>query len=431
MSVESTYVTLQNKKWRAITYNYVNLMDGLSEGSKLYCLTDFQRTWLMSNIDYMRFPTRWTNLSITKDELNQLADDLELALMSCVDIQPYQVEFTYNQTVKQTLDNFQSAYDLGGISELNPNTPTDFYDGDGSDNRESALCTACKIYVYSYAANWVTVAQTTLGIAVLFGIAASLSIVGGIIASVLVGGLAFITQTAIDAMTDEDALDNVACCMYNALQGQVVGQSIFENSLDACGFLVGSNESIVRDIISADLDKFKNWLSFLNSVGDSFVYAEAGISDCPCPDICTQLWDFTINDQGWTFATVAGLGTPLAQYTTAWTHANVGTSDDKKQIHINGFSLSTCNGNQATITVRANTSAPQLIERITIFDYIGTTFESVLYDESIGWNVPNNVDHDIVLTIPVGIGDGYSIRTTWNNPLPNQQFIQKFSVETV
>lgn len=282
MSVESTYTSLQKKQWRALIYNYENMIDGLSGDSKLYCLTDFQRVWLQSNVDYMRFPTRWTNLTITNDELNQLADDLELALMSCVDIQPYQVQFTYNQAVKQTLNDLQSAYDLGGITQLNPNTPTDFYNGDDSLDRNAALCTACKLYVYSYASNWVTIAQTTLGIAVLFGIGASLTIVGGIIASVLVGGLAFITQAAINAMTDETALDNVVCCMFNSLQGQPVNQLIFENSLDSCGFLVGSNEAIIRDIIASDLDQFKNWLSFLNSVGDSYVYAQVGVSDCPC-----------------------------------------------------------------------------------------------------------------------------------------------------
>jgi len=292
----SGYTTLLKKQWRALVYDYDAMLEGIGDGSKLYCLTNFQAMWLQQNVDYFRWKTRWNNLSVDSNELGVQADALELALMTCIDIQPYMLAFNYNQIVIQVLSEYDALYDAGGIPDLNPNTPTDFYSGDDSDERLNALCTACNIYVRSYASNWLTTAQAVLGVTIVIGIALSISIVGGIIAGTVLAGLALITQVAMDAMQDEDALDNVVCCMYNALNEAVVNQANFEASLDACGFGGGTNEAIIRDLIASDLDQFNNWLSFLNSLGDSYVLAQVGVFSCPCFDIWTSFLDFTTDD---------------------------------------------------------------------------------------------------------------------------------------
>ena len=366
MTKESSYTLLQSKKWRAITYNWDVLSDYGNTG-RLYCLTDFQVAWLLSNTQYMRWSSRWTECPCTPGDLDKMAAEMEYNLMSCTDLQPWQLAYLYKEAQEAQLNALDDLWDGVNPSSVNPDTPDDFYSGDGSVDRENALCTACKIYVYSYAESWVTKAQIALGIAVVVGLAASITLVGGAIATVLVGGLAFVTQTALDAMTDEEALDNVVCCMFNALNGAVINQANFENCLDTCGFTVGSNEAIIRDIIGADLDKFGNWLTFISQVGDSYVFAAAGVSDCPCDDSWIWTSDFDVTENIW--GVFSGFGSWALSTGYSTVDANTGsggysrivsiTSGNFSPTYIGNFSVnydltkgSYSLGGQATVQLR-------------------------------------------------------------------------------
>jgi len=298
MNPHSSNQSLSSKKYRAITYDY-EALQLFSTESKLYCLTDQQVAWIRANIPYYFWKTRWTNLNISNEKLSENASELEYALMSCLDLQPATIQYIYDREVKKQLELFNTLYNSGGIAVLNPDTPTDFFNGDDSDDRNSALCTALTIYVRTYIQNWVTQAQIALGVVVVVGIVASISVVGGLIASVLVGGLALITQTALDAMADDGAINDVICCMLSNLENTAVSQVNWEASLDSCGFDVGSNQAIIRDIVASDIEQFDNYLSFLNSLGDSFVLAESGVSVCvECLDVWEHDIDFTIDQQG-------------------------------------------------------------------------------------------------------------------------------------
>lgn len=292
----SGYTTLLKKQWRALVYDYDAMTEGIGDVSKLYCLTNFQVMWLQQNVDYFRWQTRWNNLSVDSNELSVQADALELALMTCIDIQPFMLEFNYNQAVSAVLNTYNVLYDAGGIPELNSNTPTDFYSGDDSEDRINALCTACNVYIKSYATNWLQQAQVVLGVTIVVSVGLSLTGVGGLIAGTVLAGLALFTQTAMNAMNDNTAINNVICCMNTALDGAVVNQTNFTESLDSCGFGVGTNEQIIVDIISSDMGLFDNWLSFLNNLGDSYVLAQVGVSDCPCFEEWTSFLDFTVID---------------------------------------------------------------------------------------------------------------------------------------
>lgn len=199
--------------------------------------------------------------------------------MNCIDINPWQIEFSYEQAVSNALEAMQDRYNLGGITELNPNTPTDFYDGDGSQQRIDALCMACNLYVKSYAMNWTATAKRMLGDSIITTLV--LSSASAIIPALLQAGISYINAIAVQAMDDEQALEAVICCMKDALTGADVTQQNFIQSLDNCNF-APSNEEIVRSILASDLGLFKNWLSFLDSLGNSFVLAENGVTDCPC-----------------------------------------------------------------------------------------------------------------------------------------------------
>lgn len=290
------YINLQVKKWRALTYDW-NILSSYGNTSRAYCLTDFQAAWLLSNTDYMQWSQRWENCPCTDEDLSNMKAELEYNLMSCIDLQPYQLQSLYDAQMSDQLDYLQSVWDIDPTpSAINPSTPDDYYNGDDSQERIDALCTACKIYVYSYAQNWVVKAQTVLGIVAVVGLFASISIVGGVIASVLVGGLAYITSLALDAMQDENALDDIACCMNSTLSGLAITQANFETCLDGCSFGVGTNAEIARSIIASDIGAFKNWLSFINALGDAYDLAQIGIKDCPCEGEWEETFDFTIGD---------------------------------------------------------------------------------------------------------------------------------------
>lgn len=297
---ESQYINLQKKAFRAITYDY-DILSTYGDNARLYCLTDFQAGWLLSNADYMRWQTRWTDCPCTQSELDAMKAELEYNLMNCLDFDPYQMTFVYEQNVNDKLDQLQLAYDVDGIAGLNPETPTDFYDGDGSTERLDALCMACEGYVTSYLNNWLRTARTLLGLTFLLGLAIVVNPLVGIIACLVVGGLAFVSQVAIDAVSDPVAVENIICCMYNSLIGDDVTQANFITCLDGCFFDVGSNEAIIRDIIASDLSIEKNWLAFLEQLGKSMSLMLAGVVyDCPCTVTPTfnHFFDFTIDQQG-------------------------------------------------------------------------------------------------------------------------------------
>lgn len=286
----SEYTYLQKKKWRAITYNW-DTLSTYGNRSNLYCLTDFQVAWLLSNTEYMRWGSRWVDCPCSQSDLDAMKAEMEYNLMSCIDIQPWQLDYVYEQTQNAQRDRYQDLYDLGGIPELNADTPTDFYSGDGSDERIDALCMACDTYVNSFVANWLEIARranTALNFSIL--VVRFVPYIGTV-AAIALKALSVVTQVAIDAMADEDAVNEVICCMYTTLDGSAVNQANFETCLDACGFAPGSNVSIVRDLVSADIDNFKNWLTFLNALGDSYVWMQAGVDyRCPC-----NVWDYEID----------------------------------------------------------------------------------------------------------------------------------------
>jgi len=297
---ESQYINLQVRKWRAITYNY-DLLSLYGDDTKLYCLTDFQVAWLLSNTDYYRWATRWENNPSTQYELDTQKADLEYNLMNCFDLDIGQVNYIYDATQQAQRQRYSDLYSIGGIPDLNANTPTDFYDGDGSTERIDALCMACDTYVRSIIDSWAK--QVKLALTALNFSAFAVSFVPyiGRIAALAIKALALASQVAVDAASDQSAVDDVVCCMYNSLIGSAVSEANFQNSLDACFFDVGSNAAILRDIVAADLDDFQNWLAFLNALGDSYIYMLAGVVfDCPCT--ITPTWDhyfdFTSGQEG-------------------------------------------------------------------------------------------------------------------------------------
>jgi len=203
----------------------------------------------------------------------------------------------FQQTADIVSQQNQDAY-VDFPSDIHPNAPDDAYNGDGSPERNLALCSALAGYVRWYAARQhQQISILGLGALIAIDLGAMLipglgwvftSTSGVILSGVpILGGVSFAQM--LDALTDEIALNEVTCCMYDALLG--VGNSLgsWVDALIACGFTSGSNSQIVADIIAASLSA--NWFNFQVFLGNAYTQALVGDVFCPCAANWCRLWD--------------------------------------------------------------------------------------------------------------------------------------------
>lgn len=341
----SEYKYLQSKKWRAITYDWESLWKQ-GQNSNLYCLTDFQVAWLLSNTEYMRWSSRWENCPCSQNDLNAMKADLDYNLMSCFDLNPYMLDKVYQDSVNSDFQGMNDRYDSGGIEELNPLSPTDYFNGDDGTARNTALCLACATYVKSYAKNWLQQASLIQGlINVLVSVISPVPYVQDMIVRVI-SGLVGVNQSDVDAMNNESALDAVICCMIDGLTGVAVSEIRFENSLSGCAFNGGSDNEIVRLIIESDLTNFDNYLSFINELGEAYRYTAEGIEfDCGCGDVVEWsyveyfgddfgAWELEVYGAGWNPTTGGALTPPEGMVCTNMEYTVLNPDRWRKRINI-------------------------------------------------------------------------------------------------
>lgn len=241
--------------------------------------------------------------------------------MSCVDVtilidqaNANLITTTVNRALQsQALrDDLEAMYD-GNPTSINPNAPTTNFGSSG--DRYDALCAGLMAFVYQFAraqADSVRAGQVG-GLAAIALIAALLIpglniffLVGASIAVLIgLGTVGVTTEVAIQALTDTEALNNVVCCMRDAMRFDAVSQANFEASLSACAFTVGSHEQIIADFIGPTLGD--NYLTILNILGQAYTGVIDGeeLPECPCeppPAGCLtgHFQNFKTNNGGFT-----------------------------------------------------------------------------------------------------------------------------------
>lgn len=177
-------------------------------------------------------------------------------------------------------------YTQGGLAALNPSTPLDLYSGDASEDREAALCTACKAYVTKISNDFHTRAGLALGLSAgLVGAGAFLGVIG--IPAIVVGlVLLDASEQEVDATADPQAVNDVICCMVNGLDGQAITREVFQACLSGCGFTAGTHSADVRDIVEASFADYGNWIALLDALGNAYDVTSTGARDCPCGETC-------------------------------------------------------------------------------------------------------------------------------------------------
>ncbi|AXF52323.1 MAG: hypothetical protein [Circular genetic element sp.] len=290
------YVYLQNKKWRGITVDF-EILSTYSLQERLYCLNDFQVAWLLSNTEYMSWETRWENCPCTPQELQDMQAELDYRLMSCLDFSPYQLQTLYNDNVNSLLSDYDALWDGSLPSSVNPSAPDDFFDGNASPTRQDALCTALTLWGYSYAVDWSNKASIILAVpAFIDALVAALVPVGGNIATRVLADLVAPIQAQFDAMQDQAALDTVLCDWRDELEGLAINATNWNIGLGNTVYIPLSNEWYIQALMLDDTQYLDNFLTFVNSLGNGFDLANAGISICACFDCeVDELWDFAVD----------------------------------------------------------------------------------------------------------------------------------------
>lgn len=302
---------MSKKLWKSITINYSELASFDDTVLRGVCLTQRQIAILKALLIPAYWSTRWDDLTVSKSELDGQIAAIDAALdvgcsliFDCVDVNDC-VEGSPQTTINNTvmivlmLQNNQIAIDFrlsiydGTPGSINPEAPTTTWNPDTV--RDTALCMAAQQFVASWA--FIKVLDLEAGLLGVYGAMILATVIsGGLLLGVAAGVLSLVgytLQVALTALKDEQALSDVACCMYSGLQGGAVSQAVFETALDSCGFTAGTNEAIVRDLIADTIDELPNYLAFLDAAGNAYGLAALGVGSCVCDE-----WNFLIDDFG-------------------------------------------------------------------------------------------------------------------------------------
>lgn len=350
---QSEYTYLQNKNFRALSYDWEALSNnGGTVG--LYCLSEFQVAWLLSNTEYIRWSTRWIDCPCSQSDLDAIKAELDYNLMNCLDFQPWQLDSIYNDANNQAMDRYESNWDGANPSSVNPNAPDDYFNGDDSPDRNNALCSAILIYMYSYAQSWITQAERKLGVLSFFAnFADNLLGVGGLIPVFTFTDLLDPMQSQVDAMKDQTSIEIVACDWANALEGEAFTAGNWTDGLAGLSYAPETNMAIIQEILAPDTEILGNFLSFIDSIGDMFPLEQRGISICPCPDVWTHTFDFTVDNGG--FVNAGGL-TGVYVASTGWRAQDDGTNETRLYIVKSGLPEFHLTNVSATMTFTGDTS---------------------------------------------------------------------------
>ena len=296
-------------RFKGTVLDWTDLQD--AEHTKLYtyCFTQRESMILKAALIPLYWATRWDNLTISQTELQEFIADMDGRLdedtcMACdcndicnclpncdLIVQGTDLDINIQLQLIALQQNYWTNIYMGSPTDINPDAPTGTWNADAA--RDLALCMAAQRYVYSFAdaqAKSIRKSQGLIG---------GLTVLATFFTGGLLLGVSIVASSAVqvalnvayDALNDVNALSAVACCMYNGLQGQNVDSVAFEASLDNCGFVPGTNEAIVRDLVAATLTDAGNLYAMYEAAGTAFAQVALGVGSCNC-----DMWTHTITD---------------------------------------------------------------------------------------------------------------------------------------
>lgn len=292
------------KDWKTLQFNYDDLID-TPEHSCMYCLTDRQVKMILAQTEYIGWTTRYFSNNqnvIDQDKIDAWRAELEDALMGNGCFEELNTQQYFTQQRQNKLINQQRAEQYTGTpGSINSNAPGDNFNGDNSQARNDALCSASKDYVRSRVLETLNLYRLQLtGASIAAGIAGWFGGVFGLIGGGIAVLIAAMQLAEVElAAADNAQLDAVTCELYNTLKGTAINPANFNTKIQALNNGTGTHSTIVR-IVKSTSSRMENYLLFVDLLGEWYTRALAGAQDCPCNTEWCKEWDFTVSNGLWT-----------------------------------------------------------------------------------------------------------------------------------
>lgn len=339
---------MAEKDWKAITLDWVNLLDYDQSETINICLTQRQVAILKALLITAYWPTRWTNLTISNDQLDAFVSQLDNQLDGN-DCEGDEMDFRDNPNdpceVQYSTDggnNWQPMFrkdncisgasgdeitniytDIDNIETNNTTWAGDITNvapkwGYVDADSDKALCWAVGFYVdmvcdtsisqikEGNAArrdqnDWLDDLSDMLGGAVIATVA-FFSATPITWPAVALTALAWASTQIIDEVwdwvvskdytdfEDEDAKDTIKCAMYQEMEGSTVEWTKWRDSLSYFTSYGGAEQSIAGAVHkwNQSVDVFINYMMMTEELND----IRATLPVCPCPATWEHTWDF-------------------------------------------------------------------------------------------------------------------------------------------
>lgn len=333
---------------KAISIDYSDWSQYDQTPDALRMLSDADIAALCALTEYLRWSTRWQN-SPTRQDLTDYVDGLVKRLLEPVQAgtmfelrqspdnpclleqtldggQTWTPAFDYSLCQIQTqLDTINWQQLLDNIQAINDEWQT-AWDGTPQSIHTSApnvvpadnnACAAALQWVETmlyYAINTRRIALGLVslaagGLGLLLGIPGA--ILGGVVVSILGVDLAALEA----AVADRSAVEQMACKLRTALQGDTLSWSGFKADMASLA-TTGDNEATIKAVMVAFADMQENYWHYLNLLGTAVDLSAGGYAvNCPCDGWC---YEWPLNGlggmNGWTPAYFQGYANPAAIY---------------------------------------------------------------------------------------------------------------------
>jgi len=234
----------------------------------------------------------WAGTDEEKESACEIIEQvIDMASCYCDDSSTWLTAWHQNAAVLQAI--WESQYD-GSLESIDPDAP-DSFDSDSGDDpgdeiyRERALCYAVRAMVDLVCAQALEQLNEK---------AAAVGIIGAIIGLIVgggVGGFLFILATAFlisvgkAPFEDEQAREDVSCCIVTALQAVATSQANLESAANICYVnpLGGNPYAIAQAIRSSNAFDSGNFLAFVKTLAEGFRLAKLDLLEpCPC-----EVWE--------------------------------------------------------------------------------------------------------------------------------------------
>jgi len=287
--------------YKALLWDYEWLLT-LSDDECSYCLSEREVQILLSIVEYVGWKTRYIRTLTEPDQsiITEWSGNLARKLMSgCCGDEPTNQRYTADGYLEQSFDGGETWERDNSDPRFNSPIFPPLPGADGDDKKCAAAASAAAV-IDDDIVQKLEESMTAADILALIALVLLLFLSGGSLAPLIVGLVSAILATGIEATKaafTTEVWDTFRCILYcnmaddgsfTEAQWQQVKADIFDQ--------IGT--SIAQTFLITTVNAWGP--AGLTNAARSGRVTEADCSDCDCtPDEWCRVFDFTIDDQGW------------------------------------------------------------------------------------------------------------------------------------